>query len=254
MQYRENTTLQGKPYNIVVGTNAFFPGHLHYVYEFLYVKKGFAVAQIEDQTYTLQVGEGLIVFPLQYHSYKVDEHSEIEILVFSSYFIAEFEDFVAGKRPTCPKIAMDFLPALKERETDILYVKACAYFMCHKLLKQTTLIDSNVEGCSLSVLDHILLFVDNNYHNSCNLYTVSEHLKYDYTYLSKLFKEKTGMTYNQYLNQYRINKSSYLLINQNLDIADIAYQVGYNSIRTFNWEFRKIKGTTPAAFRRGLLE
>ena len=254
MQYRENTTLQGKPYNIVVGTNAYFPSHLHYVYEFLYVKKGTAIAQIEDQTYTLQVGEGLIVFPLQHHSYKVDENSAIEILVFSSYFIAEFEDLVAGKRPACPKITVDPLPALKEREKDILYVKACAYFMCHKLLSQTKLMESDVVGHSLTLLDHILLFVDNNYHNDCNLSTVSEHLKYDYTYLSKLFKEKTGMSYNQYLNQYRINKASYLLINKDLDMEDIAYQVGYNSIRTFNWEFRKIKGTTPAAFRRGLLE
>ena len=116
------------------------------------------------------------------------------------------------------------------------------------------MVNSDVEGRSLSLLDQMLLFVDNHYRGDCNLADVAEELKYDYTYLSKLFKEKTGMTYNQYLNQYRVSKASYLLNNKDMDVADIAHQVGYNSTRTFNWEFRKIKGTTPATYRRGLSE
>ena len=111
---------------------------------------------------------------------------------------------------------------------------------------------TQTSGNILSVLDKLFLFVDKNYDKSCTLSDAAAFLKYDYTYLSKLFKCKTGMSYNEYVNHFRIGRATYLLFDKDRSISEVAFEVGYNSIRTFNWEFQKIMHATPVAYRSGL--
>lgn len=252
MRRQAGSNLSDKPFNIVIASNTHFPSHIHYVYEVFCVKKGTATAVIDGTEHFLRQGDGLAVFPLQYHSYTVDADSRIEIFVFSPHFITEFDELVSGKKPVLSKFDAGDFPSAPSDTGNILCMKAFFYGICHKLLCRISLESSEGSGKALSLLDQLFLFVDKNYDGSCTLADAAAALKYDYTYLSKLFKAETGMNYNNYVNHFRIGRATYLLFNPDLSVAQVALEVGYNSIRTFNWEFNKIMHTTPAAYRQNL--
>lgn len=248
MQQLAGSNLSQQPYNIVVATNTHFPSHIHNVYEIFCVKKGTAVAEIDGVTYQMAAGDGLVVFPLQYHSYTVDDRSRIEIYVFSPHFVPEFEEQTAGKHPVDAKFPAAILPAVPEDTSNILFIKSFFYGLCTDILSRVRLEGTNA-GKTLSVLDELFLFVDRNFDKSCTLRDAAESLKYDYTYLSKLFRKRTGMGFNSYVNRFRIGRATYLLFSADRSIGEVALEVGYNAIRTFNWEFQKIMGTTPEQYR-----
>lgn len=252
MRKQAGSTLSDKQYNIVVASNTHFPSHIHNVYEVLCVRQGTAHAEIDGKAHILQKGEGLAVFPLQYHSYTVDSDSKVEIFVFSPHLIGEFDELVSGKKPVSSQFDTSNIPPIPDDLSKILCVKAFFYDLCHKLVSRVCLSEGENSGRPLSVLDELFLFVDRNYAADCSLSHAAEALKYDYTYLSKLFKGKTGMRYNEYVNRYRVGQATYLLFNSDMSITEIAFEVGYNAVRTFNWEFQKIMRTTPAGYRDNL--
>lgn len=254
MRNQQGSNLSNRQYNIVVASNTHFPSHIHNVYEVFCVKKGTAEAVIDDNTYILREGDSLAVFPLQYHSYTVDRESQIEIYVFSPHFISEFEGMTAGKKPACPRFSAQDLPTVPKDTSNILRMKAFFYRLCAGLLDRVPLVSGEGDGKRLSLLDKLFLYVDKNYDQQCTLTDAAAYLKYDYTYLSKLFRSKTGMGFNNYVNRFRVGRATYLLFDRERSIAEVALEVGYSSIRTFNWEFQKIMHTTPAAYRAGLHE
>jgi AraC-like DNA-binding protein len=68
-------------------------------------------------------------------------------------------------------------------------------------------------------------------------------------HFSRLFYEFSGVTYYDYLMKRRIMYAEGLLCDPNLSIVEIAMQSGFNSLATFNRNFRTIKKCTPSAYR-----
>jgi AraC-like DNA-binding protein/ligand-binding sensor protein len=71
-------------------------------------------------------------------------------------------------------------------------------------------------------------------------------------YFCKMFKRATGLTFTEYLSLVRITKAKNLLVNPNLRISEVAYQVGFESLTHFNRVFRKLVGSSPTAYRNSL--
>jgi AraC-like DNA-binding protein len=69
----------------------------------------------------------------------------------------------------------------------------------------------------------------------------------------RFFKERTGKTFTEYLNQIRIQQACKLLLETDLSISQIAFQVGFQNLSYFNRTFRKLGGSTPKAYRSKLL-
>lgn len=249
MKERASIGLKNKPYNIVKATGTHFPSHVHNVYEVLRVTRGHAVAVIDGKEYHLTKGQCLAVFPLQYHSYAVDRDANVDIYIFSPYFIGEFEEQAAGKRPVSPQFDDAGLPN-SPQIGNILSTKAFFYTLCHLLLSRLTLNEHDPAHTNPTLLDRLFLFVDHNFEGDCSLSRAASELSYDYTYLSKMFKQKTGMSYNEYVNRFRIGKAIYELLGSDRSVSEIAFAVGFDSIRTFNWEFKRILGTTPRQYRQ----
>lgn len=65
-----------------------------------------------------------------------------------------------------------------------------------------------------------------------------------------LFKQLTGVSFMKYVNQYRIQRAQSLLANTDRSIADISLDTGYCDQSYFGAVFRRLVGTTPAAYRR----
>ncbi|WP_307303941.1 DNA-binding response regulator [Neobacillus driksii] len=70
------------------------------------------------------------------------------------------------------------------------------------------------------------------------------------TYLSRKFHEETGLSFSEYLIQYRIHMAKrFLLTNPKWTIADVAENSGFSSQNYFSTLFRKIEGVSPTEFR-----
>jgi AraC-like DNA-binding protein/ligand-binding sensor protein len=72
-------------------------------------------------------------------------------------------------------------------------------------------------------------------------------------YFCKMFKKITGINFTDYLSRVRIEKSKNLLLNPNLRVSEIAFEVGFQSLTHFNRVFKKILGQSPTEYRVQLL-
>lgn len=70
----------------------------------------------------------------------------------------------------------------------------------------------------------------------------------------RFFKNETGYTFTNYLNKIRIDFAKKLLANTNIQIKEISFECGYNSVPYFNKQFKKIEGISPFSFRKSTRE
>jgi len=68
-------------------------------------------------------------------------------------------------------------------------------------------------------------------------------------HLSRIFKEKTGYTFVDYLMHIRVKRAAELLRDPTVKIYEVADLVGYADARYFAQVFRKLTGMTPKEFR-----
>ncbi|HKX60197.1 MAG TPA: helix-turn-helix domain-containing protein [Verrucomicrobiae bacterium] len=68
-------------------------------------------------------------------------------------------------------------------------------------------------------------------------------------YFCKLFRKVTGTTFTEFVSRTRIEKAKNLLLNPNLRISEIAYEVGFQSLTHFNRVFKKVMGESPTEYR-----
>ncbi|MGZ8938190.1 MAG: helix-turn-helix domain-containing protein [Limisphaerales bacterium] len=71
-------------------------------------------------------------------------------------------------------------------------------------------------------------------------------------YFCKMFKKGTGLNFTEYVCRVRIESAKNLLLNPNLRISEIAYQVGFQSLTHFNRVFKKTVGEAPTEYRTKL--
>jgi AraC-like DNA-binding protein len=71
-------------------------------------------------------------------------------------------------------------------------------------------------------------------------------------YFCKMFKKATGLNFTDYVSRVRIEKAKNLLLNRNLRVSEIAYEVGFQSLTHFNRVFKKVLGVPPTQYRARL--
>jgi len=72
-------------------------------------------------------------------------------------------------------------------------------------------------------------------------------------YFCKMFKKVTGINFTDFVARVRIEKSKNLLLNPNLRVSEIAFEVGFQSLTHFNRVFKKLLGQSPTDYRAQLL-
>ena len=105
-------------------------------------------------------------------------------------------------------------------------------------------------GTESSMVFAIKEFIRQNYRNeSLSVKSVSEHVNRSAPYVCTLFKTETGLTLNQYITGYRIEKAQEILADPRYKITEVAARVGYNDVNYFGKIFKKITNLSPSEFR-----
>ncbi|MBP1994423.1 response regulator transcription factor [Paenibacillus eucommiae] len=95
-------------------------------------------------------------------------------------------------------------------------------------------------------------YIHENYARNMHLQMLSDILYIHPNYLSKLFKEKTGVNFIDYLTRVRIEKSKELIKDVNLKIYEIAEMTGFSNAKYFSSTFKALVGLSPREYKDSL--
>lgn len=95
-------------------------------------------------------------------------------------------------------------------------------------------------------------YIQERYTEELSLGRVAKAVHASSFYFCKMFKKATGLNFTEYVSRVRIEKARNLLLNPNLRISEIAFEVGFQSLTHFNRVFKRIVGQSPTHYRSKL--
>lgn len=100
--------------------------------------------------------------------------------------------------------------------------------------------------------ERIVQYIHEHFDSKISLTDLQDDLHYSESLLNKRFKEYTSLTFNEYLNRYRIKKSIEYLHRKDLSILDISFLCGFSNPKYFSRVFKKYIGIRPKDFEKKL--
>ena len=248
-----------------IGTNHFlfernvdhsFPLHMHGCYEMVLMLEGCMRVHVDQESYALQASDLILIKPNRLHSYETPEgESSVCLLcVFSGDLIAAISDPLSRYRlpspviHAVPDLYRDVFLHLQEHR-DIPTVKGFLYLLCGVFYRELDTSAEESYGGDSSLLHDMFRFIEQNVDKACTLRDMAEALKYNESYLSRLFLKCVGLPYSEYVRNIKANHACYLLRNTNESMYSIAKKCGYTTQSSFTRSFRQIIGMVPMEYR-----
>lgn len=101
-----------------------------------------------------------------------------------------------------------------------------------------------------TVILKIKTYIKEHLNETISLSTLSSIVNYNETYISRLFRQITGIKLSEYIYQERLAKAKYLLATSNDPIQTIASATGFDSQQYFSLCFKKATGISPSEYQR----
>lgn len=225
------------------GENFSFPAHIHECFEIIWVDAGKMQVSVGGAEIVLRAGQAVLIFPNQHHSME-SRSCRHRLCIFSPKLVPAF---TAKRAKSLPSQAIFTPPAAL---LEALYVsdntirrKGLLYLLCDEFDRGREYRTWERRGGE--PMEKIFRFIERNYKERCTLQALAAELGYDYAYLSRYFKKTVGMGFNCYVNCYRLNHACFLFDNGKTEILECAAESGYESVRSFNRNFKAHFGLTP---------
>lgn len=93
-------------------------------------------------------------------------------------------------------------------------------------------------------------YLEENYAQNITLSSLGEMFYSNSSYISRVFKQKTGKNYSDYLLDIRIEQAKKLLIGTTFSIGRISDMVGFDNTKYFSRIFKEKTGVQPIAYRK----
>ncbi|MFD1956855.1 helix-turn-helix domain-containing protein [Paenibacillus thailandensis] len=97
--------------------------------------------------------------------------------------------------------------------------------------------------------ERIIRHLEEHYCEDIVFEDMAKEIGISYSYMRKIVYELTGKSLIEYINLLRIRKAKQLLLESKLTMTQIASEVGYNNVQSFNRFFRKYEGMPPSNYK-----
>lgn len=135
------------------------------------------------------------------------------------------------------------------------YMGFLMYYRFKKPKKDPVVISyqqTNTTSSEKDATEDIIHYISTNYSDpDLSLVQIREAFGLSEKQVSAPIKKQFNLSFKEYLNGLRIAESKRLLRSTDLNISEIAYQVGFNSPNHFNRTFKNLENCTPSEFRKG---
>lgn len=251
MFYQAQNSLRADGLKIERGMDFSYPAHLHGDFECILITQGEMTVTVDRTPYRLTAGQALLIFPNQLHELATDQRSSHFLCIFSPKLVQAYGKIFLHKLP----VSNAFVPSEElvkrllslQSEDSVLITKALLYLLCGEF--DATAEYKDREGDRNALLPRIFRFVETHYQGDCSLGALAVETSYHYAYLSGYFKKGVGISYAEYVNRYRVSEACYLLQNSHQTILKTAMDCGFESLRSFNRNFKRIMGISPGEYR-----
>lgn len=234
-----------------IDKNLSFAEHTHFGYEFIFVKKGELVCTLYNTPVTLNAGKAMLILPNQIHSYETKEHSESFLCVFSPDYVEDFFRETNGEFFEVPVFDFDDqgkIDLLLNNSTNRFLIKSVLYHICGTAIESK--LQQRVNASDPDFTYKLLYYVQENFAEDISLKTLAQKLGYNYTYLSQLFHKTFHSGFSEFIRSYRLERAVDLLKDPDKQIARVAIDCGFHTIRNFNYAFVEKYGITPTEYRK----
>jgi len=154
----------------------------------------------------------------------------------------------------CRKLSINPSFAMDTSESLLSFVQEC-----NTLKELSSALSEKSEDLTLSMTKNdpenptvlsIKEYIDRNYsRENLSVKEISDYVHMSSTYVCTLFKGETGVTLNQYITGFRMEKAKELLSDPKYRISDVSVRVGYPDGNYFGKSFKKAVGMTPSEYR-----
>ncbi len=162
----------------------------------------------------------------------------IELFMFISHFL---KNYLPGYAENENMQMVRQIISLASPDDICVYIRKCVFSMW-SLVKDSSTHSSNT-------LLEIQKYINEHYMDNISLHHLAEVFFLHPNYLSRMFKEKIGQNFIDYLTSVRVEKAKDLLKTTNWKIGEISLAVGYETPKYFSNIFKEKCGMTPKEYR-----
>lgn len=141
----------------------------------------------------------------------------------------------------------DLISELEHSDVEDFYIKVLFQRMLIELVKSIHHAETSV---GIIYIKKATRFIKQYYKDSIKVEDIARAADVNKSYLQALFKKHFHCGVITYLNNYRMERATFLLRNSSLKIIDIAFEVGYNSRQHFGYIFEKTYGLSPKNYQK----
>lgn len=246
--------------------------HWHQCIEFLYIESGYGLVIVDNQKFTLKPGR-LFVFPQnKLHKIKVDSKANniygrtivhVDPVTMES-FIQPFQSAYQTYISLCAEesnVSIYDLTVHMELMDKLITLSSTKYNNASQKHELITLFILNLlhilptgifvnAGLTGLTSSKIMKYIDNKFKDDINLREIANFIGLSSSYTSRIFKNETGGTIQEYLIVRRVKHSCFLLERTTLSVAEISRQSGFNHVTYFIKCFSQVMGVTPLRYKK----
>ena len=143
------------------------------------------------------------------------------------------------------ELAMDLLDNYMRQ----YYCVGTLYKICDYMIENSSRKEEREINSSLLYVKNVISYIQLKYAEPVKIDKIAYSLGLNRSYLTRLFKDATGYSLQEYLLTYRMKMAVKLLADNSLSIAQVAANVGYTDTFTFSKAFKRHFGKSPSDYR-----
>ncbi len=251
--------------------------HNHNFFELAYITGGSCIHTLDEVSCEISVGDYFIIDYGSVHSYTGSKDLTLINCLFLPEIIDDtlkgrcsFEELMHGCLLRYYKVYWGKTPAnrvfhdgdgrvlqllnglMKEyQEKQVGYTEV---FRCRLqeilIIIMRNVLDNNSKCTNNTIILEAIQYINSNYRNQKILDGFCKQYHFTPQYISRKFKQETGLTIRDYLQKVRMEKCCELLAGSDRSVSEIAQAAGYNDIKFFNELFKRMLKMTPREYRK----
>lgn len=249
-----------------------FKMHFHNNLELLLVLEGSIYVGVKGNDYLLEKNDIILINPNEIHSTRnnINTNTLLSIKIQPSFYNKSYANFKDNNYKlnsnTTRNSEKEHIDNIRHIMLQIAWIlnkkdqgyefKAGSYLyllgetISNNFSSEAISEESELKDNDIDRLQRIINYISKNFNKEITLTDIAENENLNYHYLSRFIKEKLGVTFKEYLNSLRLEKSIRLLLRTNDNITHISNNSGFPNVNSFNTIFKERMKTTPSQFRK----